>query len=213
MKNILFLVTFLFSFGILQSQTTENDSISFNSDTIEKFDKAEKIAIKKTNKTINELKKYKFKLIPEKIKTRLALEDATTISNYNLLNYKKAEVVEGAEEYFGTPYNYGGMSKNGIDCSALMLNAYKNIDLELPRTSIAQSKIGKKIRKINALPGDLIFFKTSRRNRVTHVGMITQNNDGEIKFIHASSSKGVIESSLEESYYKRTYAKIKRVLL
>lgn len=213
MKNILFLIVSLFSIGILQSQTTSNTSDSSNNDTVEKFDKAEKIAVNKVNRAIKELKKKKFILIPEKIQLRLALEDATTISNYNILNYKKAEVIGGAEEYFGTPYYYGGMSKNGIDCSALMLKAYNNIDLELPRTSIAQSKIGKKVRKSKALPGDLIFFKTSRRNRVTHVGMITQNKDGEIKFIHASSSKGVIESSLEESYYKKTYAKIKRVLL
>ena len=105
------------------------------------------------------------------------------------------------------------MTKNGIDCSALMLKAYDNIDFDLPRTSFAQSKIGKKIKKTKALPGDLVFFKTSRRNRVTHVGLITENNNGEIKFIHASSSKGVIESSLEENYYKKTYVKIKRILL
>ena len=210
MKKIFFLTVLLFSFGVIQSRTIDNFS---NNDSIEKYDKAEKIAVKKANKAIKNLKNKKFNLIPEKIQARLALEDATTISNFNILNYQKAEVIVAAEEYFGTPYYFGGMSKNGIDCSALMLKAYKNIDLELPRTSIAQSKIGKKIKKLKAQPGDLIFFKTSRRNRITHVGLITQNNDGEIKFIHASSSKGVIESSLEESYYKRTYVKIKRVLL
>lgn len=209
LKNIFFLIITLFSFGIVQSHTIVNDSITSKNDTIEKYDNPEK----KVNNTIKEIRKNKFILIPEKVKARIALENATTISNYNILNYKKAEVIEGAEEYFGTPYNYGGMTKNGIDCSALMLKAYDNIGFDLPRTSFAQSKIGKKIKKIKALPGDLVFFKTSRRNRVTHVGLITENNNGEIKFIHASSSKGVIESSLEENYYKKTYVKIKRILL
>ncbi len=213
LKNTFILIITLFSFGIVQSHTIVNDSITSKNDTIEKYDNAEKKAVKKANSTIKKLSKNKFTLIPEKVKARIALVDATTISNYNILNYKKAEVIEGAEEYFGTPYNYGGMTKNGIDCSALMLKAYDNIDFDLPRTSFAQSKIGKKIKKTKALPGDLVFFKTSRRNRVTHVGLITENNNGEIKFIHASSSKGVIESSLEENYYKKTYVKIKRILL
>ena len=64
----------------------------------------------------------------------------------------------------------------------------------------------------NAKPGDLIFFKTSRRDVINHVGIITENNNGEISFIHASTSSGVVISSLLESYYKNAFAKIKRII-
>ena len=162
----------------------------------------------KKNKSVK-----KINLFFDNLQKRLELEQATTISNANLPNFQKAEVILGAKEYIGTPYHYGGMSKKGIDCSALMLFAYTKSDLELPRTSRAQSKIGTKINKSNAEPGDLIFFKTNRRKSfINHVGLITENHDGFIKFIHASSSKGVIESSLKESYYQRTFAKIKRII-
>jgi cell wall-associated NlpC family hydrolase len=178
---------------------------------IEKYDASEKHLVKNFKKKENGRKKLK--IISNSLQKRLALEDATTISNANLPNFQKAEVIETAKEYIGTPYYYGGMSKNGIDCSALMLFAFTKNDMELPRTSRAQSKIGRKVKKAKAEPGDLIFFKTNRRrNIITHVGLVTENNEGLIKFIHASSSKGVIESSLDESYYKKTFAKIKRII-
>jgi len=63
-----------------------------------------------------------------------------------------------------------------------------------------------------AKAGDLIFFKTNRRkNFINHVGIVTQVNGKEIKFIHASIKKGVIESSTLEDYYASTYAKVGRV--
>ena len=210
--TILFL--FLFQTSIEAQSFNENmtiASVSEGTGIIEKYDASEKASVKKFKKKESEVKKYK--LISDKLQKRLSLEDATTISNTNFPNFQKAEVIEAAKEYIGTPYHYGGMSKNGIDCSALMLFAYTKNDMELPRTSRAQSKIGRKVNKSKAEPGDLIFFKTNRRRSViTHVGLVTENHDGLIKFIHASSSKGVIESSLEESYYQRTFAKIKRII-
>ncbi|NJM79845.1 MAG: C40 family peptidase [Flavobacterium sp.] len=78
---------------------------------------------------------------------------------------------------------------------------------------IEQSKLGKKVKKEKADIGDLIFFKTTRRKVISHVGMVVANYNGEIKFIHASSSKGVTISSLEQSYFKKKFVKIKRVIL
>ena len=105
------------------------------------------------------------------------------------------------------------MSKKGIDCSALIYRAYQKNDLSVPRTSIAQSELGEKVKLEKADIGDLIFFRTTRRKRISHVGMVIENYNGDIKFIHASSSKGVMISSLEEAYFKKRFVKIKRLIL
>ena len=128
------------------------------------------------------------------------------------INPQRVSVVETAKEFLGTPYRYGGMSAKGLDCSGLICTTYKEAEIELPRTSRAQSEEGIKIKKGKAKPGDLIFFKTSRRNVINHVGIVTENTDGEIKFIHASTSSGVVISSLLESYYEKAFAKIKRII-
>lgn len=125
----------------------------------------------------------------------------------------RAKVIDSAKLYIGTPYHYGGMSETGIDCSALIYRAYEKNDLTLPRTSFEQSKLGKKVKKEKADIGDLIFFKTTRRKVISHVGMVVANYNGEILFIHASSSKGVMVSSLEQDYFKKKFVKIKRLIL
>ena len=216
LKHYFLTLSFLFLIHFSSEAQSVNEHmtitpVSEGMGIIEKYDASEKALVKNFKKKDQELKKLK--LISVKLQKRLTLEDATTISNVNFPNFQKAEVIEAAKEYIGTPYHYGGMSKNGIDCSALMLFAYTKNDMELPRTSRAQSKIGRKVKKSKAEPGDLIFFKTNRRrNIITHVGLVTENHEGLIKFIHASSSQGVIESSLDNSYYKKTFAKIKRII-
>lgn len=121
-------------------------------------------------------------------------------------------LVTAASENLGIRYRYGGTTKNGIDCSALMCNTFSNFDIQLPRTSIEQSQYGTVINSEEAKKGDLIFFKTSRRNRINHVGMIVDTADGDIKFIHASVSEGVIISSVKEKYYSKKVTQFNRVL-
>ena len=71
---------------------------------------------------------------------------------------------------------------------------------------------GRDIPLSQAVVGDLLFFKTTRkRNRISHVGIVVETGD-EVKFIHSSSSQGVIVSSLSEPYWQRAYAKTSRVL-
>ncbi|NRS90395.1 cell wall-associated NlpC family hydrolase [Flavobacterium sp. 7E] len=122
------------------------------------------------------------------------------------------QLVSTASENLGTRYRYGGTTKNGIDCSALMCNTFSAFDIQLPRTSIEQSQYGVVVNNEEAKKGDLIFFKTSRRNRINHVGMVVDVNDGDIKFIHASVSEGVIISSVKEKYYSKRVTQINRVL-
>lgn len=73
------------------------------------------------------------------------------------------------------------------------------------------AKEGKEISKSKAEEGDLIFFKTNNSSTINHVGIITENDD-ELLFIHSSTSKGVIVSSLNEAYYAKAFEKIKRIL-
>ena len=93
--------------------------------------------------------------------------------------------------------------------------SYKNAGITLPRTSMEQSKIGKPINLTEAQPGDLIFFKFKKsksNNPVNHVGIVSKvQNNGTIYFYHASTSLGVTESSLAETYYKEVFVKLMRV--
>ncbi len=117
------------------------------------------------------------------------------MNNRRLLNFM--------EEWWGTRYKYGGDSKTGIDCSAFtrrFVNAVYQKDI--PRTSAAQYQALVKIKKKDLQEGDLVFFNTQRRRgAITHVGVYLRNN----KFIHASTSSGVMISDLNETYFANRY--------
>lgn len=122
-------------------------------------------------------------------------------------------VITEARAYMGTPYRYGGMSKSGIDCSGLIYNCYKKIDVDLPRTAKDQSKIGSSKSWDAVRPGDIVFFKFKQKGeKWYHTGMITYAEKGDIRFIHASTSKGVVESNLMDNYYKSNVKKFRRVI-
>src|SRR4051812_25223725 len=105
------------------------------------------------------------------------------------------EVISTARTFMGTPYKYGGTTRSGMDCSALTIHAYKSISLSLPRSAEDQSNVGQKVKEKDLIPGDLVFFATGKRRRqVTHVGLVTDVHRGTVKFIHASTSLGVIET-------------------
>lgn len=123
------------------------------------------------------------------------------------------QVISEARTYIGTPYRYGGMSGSGIDCSGLMYNCYQKIDVTLPRTSKEQSKVGRSKGWNSIRPGDIVYFKFKEKgNKWYHSGMITYAGDDDIRFIHASSSRGVVESSLMLDYYKKNVKKFRRVI-
>lgn len=121
-------------------------------------------------------------------------------------------LIEKASENLGVRYRGGGTDRNGFDCSGLMFTTFKNIDMTLPRSSSDMAaNSGVKIDRSQAQKGDLIFFTTGGR-WVGHVGMITEVLEDEIKFIHSSTSSGVIISSTKEDYYARRFVQINRVL-
>lgn len=115
-----------------------------------------------------------------------------------------------ASRWLNVPYRYGGTSRKGIDCSALTGILFRTVyDKSLERSSagIAEKDV-KKISKKDLRTGDLVFFATGKsRKKVSHVGVMLSDKH----FIHASTSRGVIVSHLDESYYKRNFVKAGRV--
>lgn len=121
-------------------------------------------------------------------------------------------LVENATDNIGVKYKAGGTTKSGFDCSGLVFTTFESENIKLPRSSYEQSKIGKTINIDDAQKGDLIFFKTNKSKQINHVGLITEVKSDEIKFVHSSTSKGVIISSTKELYYKNSFAQINRVV-
>jgi cell wall-associated NlpC family hydrolase len=124
------------------------------------------------------------------------------------------DIVNSAEKNIGIKYKFSGTTKSGYDCSGLVYSIFGDFDIELPRTSAEQAKVGTDLGQNTnqAKKGDLIFFKTNNRSQINHVGIVTEANDEEIIFIHSSSSKGVILSSTKQNYYKKTFAQLNRIL-
>ncbi len=121
-------------------------------------------------------------------------------------------VLRSARSYIGTKYKLGGTNALGMDCSGLLYSVFKEYDITLPRTSLEQSKVGEVISLKNVKVGDMIFFTDKKDGRnVNHAGIISFSHNGEVKFIHASTSKGVREDNLA-GYWLPFYFISRRVL-
>ena len=110
------------------------------------------------------------------------------------------------EDWRHVQHRLGGISKNGIDCSGLVYQTYRTkLGVDMPRSTEYQAKVGLTIQKSQLRAGDMVFFKTGIFTR--HVGMYIDEGN----FLHVSSSKGVLISSLENPYWSSTYWKAQRV--
>jgi len=126
---------------------------------------------------------------------------------------KADNIINTALQFSGVRYKYGGTTKKGMDCSGLLYVAFGEHDVQLPRVSRNMAEEGHKVRIKNVEKGDLLFFSTKKRGKgINHVGMVVAVENDEIKFIHASSSRGVIVSSLREGYWNYAFVKATRVL-
>ncbi len=114
-------------------------------------------------------------------------------------------IIETAKSYLGTPYRYGGMSRLGVDCSGLMCLSYQSVNKSLPRTSMAMAASGRKVEKDELEPGHLVFFDAKNGHSINHVGMVVASANGEVQFIHASSSAGVRIDRLEDPYWSKRF--------
>lgn len=123
------------------------------------------------------------------------------------------KIVWTAVSYKGVHYKYGGTTNKGMDCSGLIHISFKQRNVNLPRTSREMYTKGYEIPVRKVKRGDLLFFKTARkRGKVNHVGLVTSVKNGDIHFIHSTSSRGVIVTSLYNKYWKKAFIKAKRVL-
>jgi cell wall-associated NlpC family hydrolase len=124
-----------------------------------------------------------------------------------------SNIVSYAKKFKGTNYKYGGTTSRGMDCSGLVYIAFGNENIQMPRVSREMAKRGSKTSLSKVKKGDLVFFKTNKNsNAINHVGIVTKNSGGSITFIHSSSSKGVMESSLDERYWKNAFVQARKIL-
>lgn len=118
------------------------------------------------------------------------------------------KLLDVAVQYRGVPYQFGGTTPKGFDCSGYLRYVFQQaLDMDLPRSADEQYLIGKSINYSKLAPGDLVFFETYTKG-VSHSGIYV----GKGKFISATSSKGVIEADLTKGYWREHYVGAKRVL-
>ncbi|PCI34990.1 MAG: hypothetical protein COB60_04600 [Flavobacteriaceae bacterium] len=111
------------------------------------------------------------------------------------------------KKYEKSPYVYGGTTIRGFDCSGFVQRVYLDaFKLSIPRTTKVLIKTGKKVKKNQFQPGDLLFFKPSKK--YFHVGIYSGNQ----YFIHSSSSYGVSKTQLENPYWKKHFLYARRIL-
>lgn len=139
----------------------------------------------------------------------------TTVQKSTTKNItKKAkDIVSYAKTFKGTKYKFGGTTKRGMDCSGLIYISFKKKGINLPRVSRDMATQGNKIYLNKTHKGDLVFFRTNKNKKaINHVGLVLENKKGELIFIHATTSQGVIITSLEEKYWKSAFVEARRVL-
>lgn len=118
------------------------------------------------------------------------------------------DVINIAEDQLGVPYRYGGTTPSGFDCSGFVRYVFSKVNVNLPRTSGEQYKVGKTVSKNDLKPGDLVFFANTYKSGISHAGIYVGNN----KFISATSSQGIAIASLSSSYWGPKFVAGKRIL-
>lgn len=131
-------------------------------------------------------------------------------NSYHKNSQPLQSLLSEADTWKGTPYLWGGNDRNGVDCSGFVTQVFKNaLGIKLPRTSKTQSEYCTPLKRKDLQPGDLVFFATNskKEGEVSHVGLYI----GDGNMIHSSSSRGVIVSSLDNNYYRKTFHSAGRV--
>jgi cell wall-associated NlpC family hydrolase len=147
------------------------------------------------------------------IESKVIIKNKVASREINTKNVSPEDLVNFAETLIGVKYKYGSMSKeNGFDCSGFINYVFNHFKISVPRITVDFTNAGKEIPAKFSRPGDLILFTGSdpQSGVVGHMGIITENNNGELKFIHASTSRGVMISGMN-SYFLPRFVKVNRV--
>nr|WP_240961821.1 C40 family peptidase [Nonlabens sp. Ci31] len=122
------------------------------------------------------------------------------------------EVVENAMRYKGVKYRYGGTTTKGMDCSGLICTAFEEAGKSMPRSSRSMYSKADELDLDQVRKGDFLFFATGKNKRqVNHVALITKVTPGEIEFIHSTTSRGVMTSTLNEAYWINAFLRAGRI--
>ena len=117
---------------------------------------------------------------------------------------QRTEIASYAKKYVGTKYKYAGRTPKGFDCSGFTYYVMKNFDVDLVPVSREQEKQGKVIPVSNAKPGDLLFFRRSKKGTVFHVALVVSNGSKGTFVVHSSSSRGVVVDNIATNSYWKT---------
>jgi murein DD-endopeptidase / murein LD-carboxypeptidase len=129
----------------------------------------------------------------------------TTVIDDDRLSIQRDKLINYAKTFIGTKYKYAGNTpEEGFDCSGFVKYVFHQFGYELPRRSADYSSIGKKTELNDCMKADILLFTGSdKTNReVGHVAIVVSNDTGDIQFIHASTSRGVVISDMKVTYYK-----------
>lgn len=126
-------------------------------------------------------------------------------------------LVHFAKQHIGTPYLWGGRTTKGFDCSGFVYYVYSHFGMEVSRTSRGYQNKGHEVALQSACPGDIILFTGTNpaQRTIGHVGIILQNVNGTVDFIHSSSSKkhyGVTVTRFNDSGYVKRFLKVINIL-
>jgi len=151
-------------------------------------------------------------------KKNVVINDNEEVTNYiesDVESYLGQQIATNAiNEFKGVRYRGGGTTKAGMDCSGMVYASFKLFDITLPRSSHEMTKATKEVKLSEVKKGDLLFFRNSHnRKTINHVGIVTEvTPEGEVLFIHSSTSSGVIISSMNEAYHSRTFVQAGRYI-
>lgn len=160
------------------------------------------------------------KVSPEKqdqayLRSKVILKKEAPAVPINTHNVQPDELIRFAKRQLGVPYVYGSMDKKkGFDCSGFISYVFGHFNINVPRTTYMFTNAGVDIPIEFSKPGDIILFTGTNIGSgvVGHMGIITKNSGGTIEFIHASSSRGVVISSMN-SYFIPRYVKVNRIFI
>ncbi|MFT6449126.1 MAG: lipoprotein Spr/probable lipoprotein NlpC [Oleispira sp.] len=142
--------------------------------------------------------------------TMLPVAESATGAAVDMGNHAlvRRQLLAQLSEWKGVPYQFGGLTKQGVDCSGFIyLTFAEEFGIRIPRTTKSQVLKGQVIDQADLVPGDLVFFMTGYNQR--HIGIYV----GKKQFIHTSSSRGVMLSRLDNPYWQSAYWHARRIAL
>lgn len=151
------------------------------------------------------------------IDTLQQVKDTTTYEKTTPLdsvkNNRIDQIIGSAKKYLGIPYKYAGTSPAGFDCSGFLYYVFQKYDINISRSSASMPSYGKRIKLADVRKGDLLFFKGSKLSSTSigHVGMVIENEEGVIKFIHSANGGVQITTFNGSKYYVPRFIMAKRL--